>query len=60
MKKSKKIKNRKSIDELKKLKLFGDSEDKDSFDELDNIRGGSQDTTVDTQWPTTTNKVTNK
>ncbi len=60
MKKSKKVNNRKTIDELKKLKLFGDSENSDNNDELDNLRGGNQGTTVDTQWPTTTNKTPSK
>ncbi|ARS35712.1 hypothetical protein [Pontibacter actiniarum] len=60
MKKSKKIKNKKTISELKKLKLFGDSEIKDSEEELDNIAGGSQSTTVETHWPTTSNNVSNK
>ena len=60
MRKSKKVKNKKTIEELKKLRLFGDSENSERTDELDNLTGGSQDTTVDTQWPTTTNKTPSK
>lgn len=60
MKKSKKIKNKKNLEELKKLKLFGDSEIRDYNEDLDHISGGNQDTTVDTQWPTQTNENPDK
>lgn len=53
MKNNKKY-NKKNIDELKKLKLFGDSEEDLKEEDFDNLKGGQKDTTVDTHWPTGT------
>ncbi|MBX0335338.1 hypothetical protein K3G39_19050 [Pontibacter sp. HSC-14F20] len=62
MKKSKKVKDRKTIEELKRLRLFGDAEGQEQNDDtdLDNLAGGNAGTTVETHWPTTTNKFPNQ
>ncbi|MFD2033387.1 hypothetical protein ACFSKL_01225 [Belliella marina] len=53
MKKREKTKDKKKLQELKKLGLFGDGEKEDKSQNLDNLTGGVQDTTVETNWPTT-------
>ncbi|SIT93976.1 hypothetical protein [Pontibacter indicus] len=60
MKKSKKVKDRKTIEELKRLRLFGDSEGQDPHEGLDQMAGGNAGPTVETHWPTTTNKLPHK
>lgn len=54
MKKRNKEKDRKKLDELKKLGLFGDKGESEKPEDLDDMLGGAQNTTaVCTQWPTT-------
>lgn len=50
--KNNKKNNKRNIDDLKKLKLFGDSEKDLKDEDFDSLKGGKKDTTVDTHWPT--------
>ncbi len=54
MKKREKVKDKKKLEELKKMKLFGDTEKDIKDQDLEDLSGGANnDTTVDTNWPTT-------